>query len=855
MKKTLFNLTLMLSACAAFAQQGKNASITAESVNSANGQGRIIQGNQSQRQALPAPTNTTATCMSINFPAPTTWTLASYGYGPGNGYVNGTNIYGDKEKATYYDASSSSFTKLNQVWVQFAKANGTNLNKVVSMVIYDGTSGSPGAAIGTSSMTLGDIKSDIAGGYYSSFVFPGGINIPASKKFFTSVNMSALTWTTTTKDSLAIVSNTNGQTLNPSPTWEKDVTNTWYQYNTAGATTASLSLVMFPFLTNTPSNVTFSLSANPICTGQSMTHDAAGTVFNSATSGDVLQWGFYGPVATTTLQTNLTSTKTYSAAGTYTTILEVIGGGCQVYDYLIRTFTVNPSPTVTATAPSTVCPGGNATLSGGGASTYTWTGGVTNGVAFAPAATSNYTVTGSAANGCTNTAVTSVLVDNPTVTANAAPGSICPGGSTTLTGGGASTYTWSSGVTNGVAFNPSSTATYTVTGGTVNGCTKTATVSVSVVSTLTVTANASAPAVCTGNNVTLNGGGASTYTWTGGVTNAAPFVPTGTGSYTVTGASGSCTGTAVVTVSVNPNPTVGATSSAPTVCSGNTVTLTGTGTASTYTWTSGVANGTAFTPSATNSYTVTGTNSGTGCSSTATISVNVNTTPTVAVTASSNAICIGSSVTLTGTGATTYTWTGGVNNGVAFSPSTSGTYTVTGSSNGCTSTPTAVAVNVNTVIPTVTASASSNTVCSGSNVTLTGGGATSYVWSGGVTNATPFIPASSGTYTVTGTTSGCTNTATVAITVNTCTGIKSVSAADVYLNVYPNPSNGEFTVAVTGLTEKLSIEIFNGLGEIVYKENLTSDKQTINANFANGVYFIKLIENGKVLSIKKMIKQ
>ena len=373
-------------------------------------------------------------------------------------------------------------------------------------------------------------------------------------------------------------------------------------------------------------------------------------------------------------------------------------------------------------------------------------------------------------------------------------------------------------------------------------------------STLTVTANSSAPAVCTGNNVTLNGGGASTYTWSSGVTNATPFVPSGTGSYTVTGASGSCTGTAVVTVSVNPNPTVGASSSATTVCSGSPVTLTGTGTASTYTWTGGVTNATAFSPSASNAYTVTGT-TGAGCSSTATISINVNTTPTVGITASTNAICIGSSVTLTGNGATTYTWTGGVNNGVAFSPSASGSYTVTGSSNGCTSTPTAVAVNVNTVIPTVTASASSNTVCTGSNVTLTGGGATSYVWTGGVTNGTAFIPASSGVYTVTGTTSGCSNTATVGIIVNTCTGIKSISSTDVNLNVYPNPSNGEFTIAVTGLTEKLSIEIFNGLGEIVYKENLTSDKQTINANFANGVYFIKLIENGNVLSIKKLIKQ
>lgn len=766
-----------------FAQKGNNVSITAEGVNAAVGQKRVSHTDpyQTSKLTLPVPTATNANCMSINYPAPTTWTLSSYSYGPGNGYLNGTNIYGDKEKATYYDASASSFTKLNQVLVQFAVGKGSNLNKVVRMVIYDGTTGTPGAAIGSSSLTLGDIKSDIANNYYTSFVFPGGLTIPASKKFFTSVDMSALTWTTTTKDSLSIVSNTNGQTPNPSPTWERKANNTWYQYNTTGATTASLSLVMFPFLTNNPSVVTFSVSASTVCVGQSMTHDATGTNFSSSTPGDVLQWGFYGPVPTTTLQTNLTPSQVYTTPGSYATILEVVGGGCQVYDYVIKTFTVIPTPTVTATAPSTVCLGSSATLTGGGAVTYTWTGGITNALAFTPSSSGAYTVTGTGANGCKNTAITNITVANPTVTANASPTSICPGGNTTLTGGGASTYTWTGGVTNGVAFNPPSTSTYTVTGTDLNGCTNTASVTVSVVSSLTVTANSSAPAVCAGSSLTLTGGGASTYTWTSSVSDGVSFIPSVTNTYTVSGASGACTGSAVVTVSVNANPTVGA-----------------------------------------------------------------NTTTT--------SVCAGNNITLTGSGATTYVWTGGATNATPFAPSASTVYTVTGTSNGCSGTAT-VGITVNTN-PVVTASSTSYTVCAGNNITLTGAGATTYAWTGGITDGVAFTPAASTVYTVTGSNStGCTSTATVGIMVSPCTGIEAITAGTYELTIYPNPNNGDFTIAVSGLTEKLSVEIFNGIGQLVYKEAVVSEKQAISTNLADGVYLIKLMDSNKVLSTKKLIKQ
>ncbi len=67
------------------------------------------------------------------------------------------------------------------------------------------------------------------------------------------------------------------------------------------------------------------------------------------------------------------------------------------------------------------------------------------------------------------------------------------------------------------------------------------------------------------------------------------------------------------------------------------------------------------------------------------------------------------------------------------------------------------------------------TVCAGSPATLTASGATSYSWSGGVTNGVPFNPSTSATYTVTGTTNGCSSTATqmINVTPNNTAGVPS----------------------------------------------------------------------------------
>jgi hypothetical protein len=238
--------------------------------------------------------------------------------------------------------------------------------------------------------------------------------------------------------------------------------------------------------------------------------------------------------------------------------------------------TVGIPVTINATA-TLVCTGAGITLTGGGANTYNWSGGVINGVAFVPPVGTNiYTVTGTnTATGCQNTAAITIRVNPlPTVTVNATAATVCVGDTITLTGGGASTYTWSGGVTNGAAFvPPMGTTTYTVTG-TINapGCQNTATKIITVNPLPTVTANATTTTICAGDTITLTGGGtADNYAWSNGATNGIAFVPqSGTSIYTVTGtiATSGCKNTASKTIIVNPIPTLTITASDITKCSG-----------------------------------------------------------------------------------------------------------------------------------------------------------------------------------------------------------------------------------------------------------------------------------------------
>lgn len=200
---------------------------------------------------------------------------------------------------------------------------------------------------------------------------------------------------------------------------------------------------------------------------------------------------------------------------TYTVTMDR-GYGCLVVDSTV--VTVNALPTVTASAnDSTVCMGDSVTVMGGGATSYAWSGGVTDNVAFAAMATDTYTVTGTDANGCTNTSSVMITVNAlPNVTASSTTSAVCDGDSVTVMGGGATSYAWSGGVMDNVAFVPVMTDTYTVTGTDANGCEDTATVMVTVNANPVVTVSLPMDTACTTiGSITLSGESPAGGTWSG----------------------------------------------------------------------------------------------------------------------------------------------------------------------------------------------------------------------------------------------------------------------------------------------------------------------------------------------------
>lgn len=422
-----------------------------------------------------------------------------------------------------------------------------------------------------------------------------------------------------------------------------------------------------------------------------------------------------------------------------------------------------------------ICPGTPIELVANGASTYTWsTGANTTTITPAPYTNTTYTVSGANADGCVNTAITSVTVNpTPTITVNSS--TICIGQQTaTLTANGADTYTWSAGLSatteSIVTGSPTTTQNYTVTFTDVNGCIND-TITDITVNPLPIIATANST-VCPLSTNTLTVSGADTYTWSPNVflnTNTTSTVictPSVTTTYTIDATSvTSCTNTATMTVVVNNTVVVNATATTPTICPLGSTQLNASG-ATSYTWTPSLnlnatnsATVTSTTPS-TETYTVIGATS--TCTNQAEVIVTVTVNPTINIATSPSVICSGSSSSLTASGGNTYTWTPVINvispnsSSGNVSPNTTTTYSVSGTSPlGCVGS----ATNEIIVIPTPTINATANplTICAGKTTTLSALSATNYTWSPGTdvtsinSNITSANPSATTIYTVVGT--------------------------------------------------------------------------------------------------------
>lgn len=295
----------------------------------------------------------------------------------------------------------------------------------------------------------------------------------------------------------------------------------------------------------------------------------------------------------------------------YDLTLQNINNGCSA----TQTVTIGsfPLPDVAITGEDRFCAGDSTSLTAVGAVGYLWNTGETT-AEITVSAAGTYSVTGTDANGCINTAsITVTELPLPTV-AIEGDGRFCPGESTTLTAMGAEQYIWSTGemTTSIIVSSPGS---YSVTGTDTNGCVNIATMIVEELP-LPVVSIAGQNGFCTGGSTTLTASGAAQYLWSTGETGAAITIST-PGLYSVTGTDvNGCSAIASFTVVEFPLPDINFIGNTQ-VCTGQTTTITAVG-GDTYAWSNG------FTaPSVSlgiGTFTVTVTNAQ-GCSAEASITV------------------------------------------------------------------------------------------------------------------------------------------------------------------------------------------------------------------------------------------
>ncbi|MEY4288988.1 MAG: hypothetical protein RLZZ30_1076 [Bacteroidota bacterium] len=495
----------------------------------------------------------------------------------------------------------------------------------------------------------------------------------------------------------------------------------------------------------------------------------------TATGGGTYSWSNGTAIVGTNPTLNVTS------AGTYT-VTVTAANGCTATAAQVITQN-NSAPTASITPPTTsvlTCTTTSISLTGNGTGNFAWTNPAPISVNPTISVTTPgvYTLTITAANGCTGTASQTITQNTtaPAAAISALTTSVltCTTTSITLTATGGGTYSWSNGTTvvgTNATLAVTSPGTYTVTVTGTNGCTATA--------AQTITQNITAPTAginaptttvltCTTANIALTATGGGSYSWSNG-TNVVGTTPTltvtspGTYTVTVTAANG-CTATASQVITQNIVTPVASitnnTNSTILDCNTTQISLTGNG-GTTASWSNGttnVSNTAALTVTTAGTYTYTGTNAN-GCFDTETITITytANTNPTFNQIA---AICTNGTFTLPTTS------TNGVQGAWSPAPNytTTTTYTFQPNTGLCANT----ASMTITVHPYPVVTIQNDTVCAGgsatitANVNLAGG---TYTWSPVVsaTNAITVTPNATANYQVIYSLLGCADTSTAEI--------------------------------------------------------------------------------------------
>jgi subtilase family serine protease len=464
---------------------------------------------------------------------------------------------------------------------------------------------------------------------------------------------------------------------------------------------------------------------------------------------------------------------TMAATGTYT--VSMTNFGCAATAEV--TIIVNANPVVSASSNSPVCENMSLQLSASGAYTYAWSGpdgytGTGAGPAIYPvgfSAAGIYTVTGTDANGCTDTNTTEVVVNaqpEASVTSSG-PLSVCPGSSLQLLANTGINLSWQwqfsadntdwdniSGAVQSTLEVTSNGYFRVVVTNTGSGCMKSsASVEVTILD-LPVAVISGDTATCAGNIATFTASGGISYIWSTGDTTAALNTAAAGDYYVIVTDINGCSDSESVTLTIRALPTALIEGLAE-ICEGQTTLLTATGGTS-YLWSDDQTSATISADMA-GTYSVTVTNN-VGCTDTATFILTSLPSPEVTISGNTY-LCGGDPTYLTASGGISYQWSSSEST-PDISTAIPGTYTVTATGdNGCTAT-------ADIIISDATATAAITgdiNICPGETTTLNAFGGVTFLWNTAA-NSSSLSGIGAGTYSVTVTNSqGCSDDASVTV--------------------------------------------------------------------------------------------
>jgi gliding motility-associated-like protein len=349
------------------------------------------------------------------------------------------------------------------------------------------------------------------------------------------------------------------------------VTNTTY---TVTATTtlgciaeAEANVIVYP-----KPLITLNSDYNGICAGNPVTMTAISSI-----SGTTWSWSNGSLQPSITLQP--VSSTTYTVTGTTL-------NGCMNSASINIQVNALPSVSIFPANPN-ICSGSGTVLTANTQSVspiYQWcTGNTGNSISVQPQNTTQYSVTVTDINGCSNSAQCTVnIIPLPVIQVTPINPAVCQGSNITLTAHSSNpntTYYWNNySSTASITVNPSISTVYAVTGTDAFGCSGSEMILVPVLEVPVVNVTPPVSTICVGDEVLLYAGAHGndlSFQWSNGQTNNYNNVfPQSTTTYIVTvTAPNGCTASGSAIVNVNGLPVLSVLPMNPEVCFGDDVTL------------------------------------------------------------------------------------------------------------------------------------------------------------------------------------------------------------------------------------------------------------------------------------------